>query len=222
MVAGTSHQEAPVWFFALFPFFFAGMWILATTIIGAASGWFALQKRYPATPGPALLTMRFMSAGMRASGVPLPASFAGMLTLSACASGLRVSMWRVFGPFCRPFLVPWDEIRVETRTGFLMPQAVLRFGDPAVAAMTLEMQVWQRLAESAGHDPGIPQSERLDAGGLVRLMLIQWLVVTSLAAAFFSFTSRFNGEPGAPLAACIGLPALVFGVSQLIRYRRVR
>lgn len=215
-------QQPPLWLFAFFPFLFLGMWLLITTIIAHVSGWFVLQARYPDADEPALLKLGGLSGSMAIGGSPMPASFRGILTLSACPSGLRVSMNRIFGPFTRPFFVPWEQIRVESKTGLLGPRVTLSFGDPAAARMTIETYIWQRLAERAGKSSGIPESERVERSGLARTLLIQWLAVTGFMATFFIVVSRVAGGPGLPLTVCIGFPTLVVGVPALIHYLRIR
>jgi hypothetical protein len=42
------------------------------------------------------------------------------LKLSPCSSGLRLGIVRLFGPFCRDFLVPWDEISVVRKDRFFV------------------------------------------------------------------------------------------------------
>src|SRR4051794_6773901 len=103
-------------FMTVFPFFFVGLWLFVTTVLGFLSGWFDLQRHYPKGDEPALLTLRWRSGSM-GMGV----SLSGILTLSACSSGLRIGIFRLFGLFQRPFFVPWDEIEAEQTTLFFAP-----------------------------------------------------------------------------------------------------
>jgi hypothetical protein len=84
-----------------FLLFFAAMWLAMTTLLGAMSGWNGLEARYPDTGEPALLVLRGRS-GQMGKGV----NMSGILRLSACRSGLRIGIARMFGPFQKPFLVP--------------------------------------------------------------------------------------------------------------------
>jgi hypothetical protein len=76
----------------------------------------------------------------------------GVLKLAACPGGLRVGMFRLFGPFARDFFVPWDEIEVRRSSWFGTPFAELRFGRPAVGRLTIHGRVADRLAEAASHE----------------------------------------------------------------------
>jgi hypothetical protein len=191
-------------------------WLAIVLILGFLSGWARLQRNFPATPGTSLLTLHMRSGRMGGLGVHM----ASILTLSACPLGLRVGMWWIFGPFARPFLVPWQQIEVEWRTGFFVPSVRLSFGRPAIGSLTLDASVWQRLAAHssvagmASHIP--PVSLRRSGLGL----LVLWVVITALAATALYVSSHAHGHGGIPIAACIGLPGIVVGIVMLERFLR--
>lgn len=204
----------------LFPFAFVGMWLFVTTLLGLLSGWFRFQTRFPNPKEGALLTLRFKS-GVMGLGV----NFNGCLILSACPSGLRVAVWRVFGLFQRPFLVPWEQVRTEESSSFFLPMTKLSFGwGEDVGSLRIDAGVWRKLslaAKTSGSDAPAPLAT--PRRGAAMRFAVQWAVVTAGATAFFYFISNaaMNGA-GIPLIVCFGLPALTFGVPQLIRYFRQR
>jgi len=105
------------------------MWFGVTTMLGALSGWYALMNRYPDRPESPMLVLRHQSGSF---------GFVGMsriLVLSACPSGLRIGMMRIFGPFCRDFFVPWDEIRVRRKDRVLWRTAILEFAQQPTQAV---------------------------------------------------------------------------------------
>lgn len=133
-------------FVVLFPLFFIVLALGIGSLIGLVSGWYSLQSRYPDQPGEPILRLRFQSGMMGRAR----ATLRNVLTLSACPLGLRVGMWRLMGPFCRDFFVPWQEIAVE-RSGTLFGQgAKLTFGNPAVGSLFVSASVADRLASAAG------------------------------------------------------------------------
>jgi hypothetical protein len=111
----------------LFPLLFAGFWLLVTTVLMTMAGWFDLARKYPNRDDPALLRLRFQSGRMGSflGGV----SMSGILRLEACQTGLRVGMWKLFGPFCRDFFVPWNEIQIKRKYWIVWKVANLEFGD---------------------------------------------------------------------------------------------
>jgi hypothetical protein len=217
----VTDDGVPQWFPYAFPFFFVGMWLVVTTMLGFMSGWFGLQQWYAddGTEEP-LLKLGGQSGSMGA-GVAL----SGILNLRAYPSGLGVGIWRVFGPFQKPLKIPWNEIEAEKSSSFFLPMMKLRLGKPANGSLKISARSWARLVDAVPQTDSrrvqMPAVERVSRRSTAQAMIVQWLAMTSLAAAFFYFTSRSNGPQAAvPLSVCIGFPAVVFGIGQLIRYAR--
>jgi hypothetical protein len=135
-------------FLTFFPLFFAALWIGIGTLLGYMSGWFKLMDRYPdrAHEKPSLRLR--MQWGVMGWGVRLR----GVLNLSVCDTGLRVGMFRLFGIFSRPFLVPWHDITVSREKSWFGQLAKLEFGSPKVGNLTIHGDVADRLAKAAGDD----------------------------------------------------------------------
>jgi hypothetical protein len=127
----------------LFLVLFLALWFAVTTLIGAVSGWYALMRRYPDRDEKPVLALSWQSGRM---GM---ARLRGVLTLSACPSGLRVGMIRAFGVFARDFFVPWDDIAVSKKTWLFAEVAELSFGKPPVGTLTLLQSTAARLAAAA-------------------------------------------------------------------------
>ncbi|MES2056471.1 MAG: hypothetical protein V4564_11080 [Pseudomonadota bacterium] len=199
----------------LFPVLFIGMWLMITTMLGAIAGWFTLQQHYPASDQPILLKLRARSGSM-GPGVAL----SGILTLSAGPSGLRVGISRLFGPFQKPFLVPWREIRAEAKTFFFVPMVKLSFGNPTNGTLKIDARTWQRLA---AHSPSISRANasHVSLGQNARGLLLQWACITLIIGSFFYVTSRVGPQSERiPLLACFGFPGILYGFGQLIRFLR--
>ncbi|HLK23315.1 MAG TPA: hypothetical protein VKT30_01515 [Caulobacteraceae bacterium] len=113
-----------VFVIGLFLVAFTTIWLGVTSVIALTAGWFALAAAFPDRDEPALETIGGVS-GFMGVGV----SFRGVLSLAVCDSGLRVRIWRPLGPFSRPFLAPWSEIRVQRITGLFGGGLELKFGD---------------------------------------------------------------------------------------------
>jgi hypothetical protein len=86
------------------------------------------------------------------------ASMNSILRFEVCASGLRVGMLRVFGPFFRDFFVPWEALSVRrSPSSFLRGRtALLEFG-PGLLKISghLADQLW-RSAAARWPEPGPP------------------------------------------------------------------
>ncbi|HEX4694513.1 hypothetical protein [Sphingomonas sp.] len=210
------------WFAIVFPACFVAFWLLIVTMLGFISGWFTLQRRYPRGPGGPIRTFRMKSGSMGRFGLGR-VSMNGILNLAPTHNGLRVGVFRLFGPFQRPFEVPWNEIQVERRTRFLVPGARLTFGIDE-GNLTLAVGLWNRIVDSA------PERERprlsvepVAAQALAAALLGAWIAISALVGTFIAVTSRAGTHPSpVPLAICYGVPAFVVGIGMFGFWMRTR
>lgn len=126
--------------------FFAGLYLVISTFLGALSGWFRLQRHYPRPGEPALLTLGAESAWM--GGVNLR----GCLVLSAAPSGLHVALWPLLAPLHKPFAVPWTDIYAQHVPGVLGAKAQLSFGND-IGSMRIKASSWEALVAHAPDRP---------------------------------------------------------------------
>jgi hypothetical protein len=201
-----------------FPLFFASIWLTVSTILAVLSGWFRLMTKFPNRTVEPLLRVRGQSGSMG-----LGVHMRGILALSVCPSGLRVGIMRVFGPFCRDFFVPWEDISITRKNVLLCPVAKLQFGSPAIGSLTIPARVANRLARAAmGRWPEtgpFPEETHRDT---LRRLLIQWALITCAAALFFTLVPLAVAPPGGrpPIVVAILFPAIVVGVASIVRYVR--
>ena len=211
-MTGTP-AETPPWLAALFPVLFIASWIMVTAMFGLFSGWFRLQRQFPRSDETALLRLRMQSGMM--GWIHLN----GILTLDACASGLRVGVWKLFGPFQRPFEIPWDQIEAEQVSPFLLgPMTRLRFGRPEVGRLAINLRAWERL-KAASQGMAAPLT-RATAKRIERGLFLQWVVATLLTGTIFLVIggSEDSSATSSAVALCYGFPAAFFGFTQLVRY----
>jgi hypothetical protein len=150
MAGGETDSSTVV--IVLFPFFFAGLWLAVTMVLGAWSGWNSLQQSYPDRQEQPIDRMR-MQSGMLGSGSSFNpwggVSYSGCLRFDVCPSGLRVAVWRIFGPLQRPFFVPWNEIRVEKFNLFFFSRYRLNFGNRNDAGLSIGRRAFERIAANS-------------------------------------------------------------------------
>lgn len=210
------------WMPYVFPFFFVGMWLLVTTLLGVMSGWFSLQAWYTDESGEEpLLTLGWQSGVM---GVRV--NLNNVLTLSAKPSGLSIRMWRIFGPFLKPLLIPWNEISAEPSRSIFTQMVKLGLGKPPNGTLKISAATWSKLVAAAGRVAKVPLPEApvFSQKSIVGRMVLEWVLVTAAAATFFWFgpylISPRGERDGLPLGVCILFPAIVFGIGQIVRYAR--
>lgn len=203
-------------FAVLFPLFFASLWLMVTTVLAVLSGWFRLMARFPNQAMDPILRV-----GGQSGSMGLGVSMRGILALGVCPSGLRVGIMRVFGPFCRDFFVPWEDIRVIRRTVLFWPAAKLEFGSPAIGSLTIPAHVANKLARAAtGQWPetgSFPEEKHRD---MLRRLLTQWALITCVAALFFALVPLAVAPAGSrpPIVVAILFPAISIGVVTIVRY----
>src|SRR5580765_7585355 len=136
-------------FLAVFPFLFVGMWIGVTALLAALSGIGELAERYPDRPEQRpWRTLRFQS-GQLGRFIMTGVNYGGCLRFDVCPAGLRVKIWRIYAPFSKPFLVPWDAIAVESRPVLGLPfyfarRYRLTFGNPPLGPLTFSGRTGRR------------------------------------------------------------------------------
>ena len=202
----------------LFPLFFAGMWLAVTSLIPFMSGWFELQSRYPDRSEEPI--RRWTMASGRLG--PL-AQYSSCLVLAVCPSGLRVGVWRMFGPFCRNFFVPWSDLRVE-RTG-LATRLVIgagALGDRPAGALSVSNGQAAQLADAAGKS--WPQSDTAAAEPTVwevaGKLALQWVLISAAAALFFTYGPPLlePHAPRMPVGETVVFPTAFFGAAALLQF----
>jgi hypothetical protein len=195
--------------------FFVAVWLTATTILALLSGWFRLMVEYPDQSIEPILRLRGQSGTMGGIGLR------GILTLSVCPTGLRVGIMRLFGPFCRDFLVPWESIAVIRKKTLFWPVAELQFGKPVIGRLRIPAPAADRIARAAmGYWPEQRPFSEEKPEDRFRSLLAWWAVMTSFATLFFIFAPLVVGPSGAgpPIVVAILLPAIVFGVVAVVRF----
>ena len=152
MTSEPMSAEAAKWFVIGFPFFFILMWTIVTTLLGYLSGWFSLQAWYADDRNePPLLKLGWQSGSM-GFGV----NFSNCLTLAATRSGFSLRVWRVFGLFQRPLLIPWSEITVTPKRFLFIRMVRLEFGHPPSGSLRISQRTWNRLVAAVGRNVGTP------------------------------------------------------------------
>jgi hypothetical protein len=202
---------------------FAVFWIAVTTGLMAMAGWFACARRYADARAEPLAVFKGKSGSMGRGGLAGRVNMSGVLNFWLLPDGLRVGLNPLFGPFCRPFCVPWSDIRVRRwRFLGLVPRARLVF---PVGAIDLDASLADRMARAA--PSRWPETGSFPMESFTRSLAVvglPWLLVTVTAATFLMIVPTLAGaRAGPPPAVAILAPAIVYGAvaaGQLIEKRR--
>lgn len=194
---------------------FVVVWLLVSIILGLLSGWYSLMRVFPDRPQEkAVATFR------RESGMVGPVSMHGILTLSLCPSGLRVGIMKFFGPFAKDFLVPWNEISVSRKRMLGWKYADVCLGDYGKLRVSdlLADRLWRTVPQS-WPERGMP--EAVTSKCLRRNYFLKWLILTSVASAFFIIVPRITVHGSGnypPILVAILFPAITIGLYVAFQY----
>lgn len=129
----------------VFPFIFAAVWLLVTVTLSRMSGWRALSDAFPDRADETLIGF-----GAASGQMGLGVSYNSCLVITACRQGLRIGVWKIFGPFDRPFFVPWGQLTSERTRSLLGQRVTLCFGRPAIGHLQISSRLADKLAAAAG------------------------------------------------------------------------
>ena len=198
------------------PLVFVAFWLFVTSILGAMTGWFTLMKQFPNRSQRALLRLGQLSGNM-GFGVAMN----GILSLSVCPDGLRVGIWRIFGPFCRPFFVPWSQLTVSRREGFFGPRAELRFGHPEVGRLTVPGRIADRLGRAAAiHWPEPGPWPRESMAQIFRRLGVPLLIVVAIIVIALLLGVSLDSTGSWRASNFLGMlfPVVIVAIVLLIRF----
>jgi hypothetical protein len=144
----TGDEPPAIWIVVLaFPLFFVALWLGVTTLLHHLAGWGRLMDRFPDREDRLIERVSMTSGRLGA----FPAiNYNNCLTLDVCDGGLRVSVLRLVGMFSRPFLVPWNRIRVARQRVFLFDYYRLSLGDPEEGVLAIRPRIARRIAQASG------------------------------------------------------------------------
>ena len=108
---------------AILPFVIAGMLLFAVALLIVALmfarrmfGWPRLEELFPDRPDdPKLKHYSVQSLYVAKPGKSLPGPYIqGLVSLTACETGLRITTWPIINAFLKPIFLPWDAITTVT------------------------------------------------------------------------------------------------------------
>lgn len=139
-------NENVLW--GLFPLFFVGMWLVATSVLAFFAGWPTLQQLFPDRDEQPIDRLRMQSGSLGKGSLWNPwgnVRYGGCLRFDVCRSGLRVAVWKIFGPFVGPFFVPWPEITVTEWRFLFFRMYRLSLGRSG-SFLTIRARAYRRIA----------------------------------------------------------------------------
>jgi hypothetical protein len=112
----NSHRSLAAVIFSVYA---VGLWCLVAAIISFIGGWFQLSRKFRLV-GP----FDGVSEGLRSGHMRWPAHYGNCLRLGANRDGLYLAVLFLFRFMHPPLLVPWSEIKVRRKKGWLFGEYV--------------------------------------------------------------------------------------------------
>jgi hypothetical protein len=168
-------------------------------------------------PGEPLLRLRRLRSKDGFTGIT------GIFTAGVYSDGLYVSVEPLFGLFqssCGIF-VPWEDLYVSRKWTIFGQSAKLRLGNPEGMTLVVPGYVANTLANVAKHHwPEAGTFPAVPLWAIARQFLTDWVIITTLAGAFFGIFIHLISSNGPPIWFAFVLPGLFFGIILLIGFIR--
>ena len=139
-------DQHPSVFAAIFPIYFFCLWFLVAAIISFIGGWFSLAKHYRTRLPFNGAKWRMQSGQMR-----WLMNYNNVLTLGASPHGLYLASMFLFRFMHPPLLVPWSEIKVRRKKGWVFEYLIFTMGHELAIPLRIRAKLAAKLQESAGN-----------------------------------------------------------------------
>jgi len=135
----------PAWFAIAFPVYFVGLWLLVSTIISLAGGWYVLSQTFRA---------RVPFDGSLWSGqsgyMRWFVNYGHCLKVGASSNGLYLATLFLFSFMHPPLLVPWNEINIRrTKLWVFGAYVTVTLGNERPIRLRVTGKLADKLRESA-------------------------------------------------------------------------
>lgn len=138
-------DQHPFAFLAIFPVYFLWLWLLVGATISVIGGWFSLAKVYRTQVAFDGTKWRMQSGQMR-----WLANYNNVLTIGVSQQGLYLASMFLFRFMHPPLLVPWSEIKVRRKTGWVFEYVILTMGHDLAIPLRIRAKLAAKVRESAG------------------------------------------------------------------------
>jgi hypothetical protein len=138
--------QHPAVFAAIFPIYFLCLWLLVGAILSFIGGWFSLAKVYRTRVPFNGAKWRMQSGQMR-----WLANYNNVLTIGVSPQSLYLASMFLFRFMHPPLLVPWSEIKMRRKKGWVFEYVILTMGHELAIPLRIRETLGAKLRESAGN-----------------------------------------------------------------------
>ena len=131
---------------AIIPIYLLSLWFLVAATISLIGGWFSLAKVYRTQVPFSGTKWKMQSGQMR-----WLANYNNVLTLGVSPQGLYLASMFLFRFMHPPLLVPWSEIKVRRKKGWVFETVIFTMGHELAIPLRIREKLASKLRESAGN-----------------------------------------------------------------------
>ncbi|MDB6129401.1 MAG: hypothetical protein JWM04_508 [Verrucomicrobiales bacterium] len=133
-----NKEHVPILLAALFPIYFAGLWVSVSFFLGRMGGWDALSKKYGVSIEPSGQKFTAQSAKI---GI---VNYNSCLTIHTTPEGFSLAMIFLFRIGHPPIFIPWREIHNARKKRRLWREwVVCEVEDPPIAHLQLPFKIFE-------------------------------------------------------------------------------
>jgi hypothetical protein len=140
-------DQHPSVFAVIFPLYFLILWLLVGSIVSFIGGWFSLAKLYRTRVAFHGAKWRMRSGQMR-----WLTNYNKVLTIGASPQGLYLASMFLFRFMHPPLLVPWSEIKVRRKKGWVFEYVIFTMGHELAIPLRIRAQLAEMLQWAAKDD----------------------------------------------------------------------
>jgi hypothetical protein len=138
-------DQHPSVFAAIFPIYFLCLWFLVASVVSFVGGWFSLSRLYRTRVPFDGTKWRMQSGRMR-----WLTNYNNVLTIGVNPQGLYLASVLLFRFMHPPLLIPWSEIKVRRRKGWVFEYTIFTMGHELEIPLWIREKLAAKLRESAG------------------------------------------------------------------------
>jgi len=131
---------------AIIPIYLLSLWFLVAATMSLIGGWFSLAKVYRTQVPFSGTKWKMQSGQMR-----WLANYNNVLTLGVSPQGLYLASMFLFRFMHPPLLVPWSEIKVRRKKGWVFETVIFTMGHELAIPLRIREKLASKLRESAGN-----------------------------------------------------------------------
>jgi hypothetical protein len=139
-------DQHPAAFAAIFPIYFLCLWLLVGATTSFIGGWSSLAKAYRTRVPFNGAKWRGQSGQMR-----WLTNYNRVLTLGTSPGGLYLACMFLFRFMHPPLLVPWSEIKVRRKKGWVFEYVIFTLGHELEIPLRIREKLAERLRNEAGN-----------------------------------------------------------------------